>query len=182
MHSLKVRQRHRIYTINTVTHGLNQGLAVGQSLTWSSVMHTHSPRGHVLPQAPQCRIDLLTSVQAPLHSSCPSGHLHTPPSHTCERLQRLPHVPQLLVSLCTATQAPQSVRPWLQMHRPATQACFARQTLLQLPQLALLVRMSTQRPAQKVWLAGLGHWQAPAVHCWEKGHTCNSNITNKLLV
>jgi hypothetical protein len=29
--------------------------------------------------------------------------------------------------------------------------------LLQVPQLALFVKMSTQRPAQKVWLAGLGH-------------------------
>lgn len=86
----------------------------------------------------------------------------------------LPHLPQLLESLLTATHEPQSVSPWLQVHEPATQACLARQTLLQVPQLALLVRMSTQRPAQKVWLEGLGHWQAPLLHCWEKGHTCDS--------
>lgn len=118
-----------------------------------------------MPHAPQCRMDFATSVQAPLHSSWPSGHLQAPPSHTCERLQRLPHLPQLLGSLLTATHVPQSVRPWLQTHVPAMQACLALQMLLQLPQLALLLSMSTQRPAQKVWLAGLGHWQAPLLHC-----------------
>jgi hypothetical protein len=37
--------------------------------------------------------------------------------------------------------------------------------LPQVPQLALFCEISTQRPAQKVWLAGLGHWQAPLLHC-----------------
>lgn len=61
------------------------------------------PPGHVLPQAPQLLGSTFRSVQKPLQSVAPVGHLQLPEVHCVPPLQAMLHPPQLALSELSST-------------------------------------------------------------------------------
>jgi hypothetical protein len=69
---------------------------------------------HVTPHAPQLLV-VVSLTHVPLQSTWPVGHLHTPAWHVELPGHTFPQDPQLLLSVCSLTQAlPQTEKPALQ--------------------------------------------------------------------
>jgi hypothetical protein len=119
---------------------------------------------HAIPHPPQCASDVCVLVSQPLlalPSQLPKPALqlaipHAPIAHAPVALagaHAVPHIPQLLVSVCRSTQviiapAPQMVLGATQSTRqaPATQNCPAGQTVPHAPQLFASVCVLTSQP------------------------------------
>ena len=68
---------------------------------------THcSPAAQAWPQAPQWRVSLVVSTQAPLHSVWPEGQTHWPLAHVDPAGHVTPHAPQWRLSEPVLTQVP----------------------------------------------------------------------------
>jgi hypothetical protein len=87
---------------------------------------------HVTPQAPQLLV-VVSLMHAPPQSICPAGHWHTPDTQLEPLGQTFPQLPQLLLSVCSLTQAPpQAVKLVLHanVHEPPTHAGVAFATFV----------------------------------------------------
>jgi hypothetical protein len=114
------------------------------------------------PVAPQNWLSVAGSMHLLPHSTCPGWHetWHWPPLQTCPWPQTVPHLPQLVLSVCVLVQnAPASVVhvvswPQENAHVPPAQTCPVAHCLPQSPQLAGSVDVLMQEPLH-VLLGGL---------------------------
>ena len=121
---------------------------------------THAPAAHawvpvhVLPQSPQLRASLVTSVQRPAHIFALEGHAHAPATHASPP-QSLPQPPQLRASLLKSTQRPPHVLPVAHVHLPDAQVPAVPHDPPHEPQFAASFERSLQLPLQ--FTSPVGH-------------------------
>jgi hypothetical protein len=114
-----------------------------------------APVGHAVPQAPQflALVERLTQVEIVIPRGLIAVHrvrfdaqpaTHIPPVHVVPGAQRMPHAPQLALSLCVSAQvAPHCESPAAHVHAPLTQLAPVGHCVAQAPQLSGSVVVST---------------------------------------
>jgi hypothetical protein len=119
-----------------------------------------APVGQAVPQPPQFLAFVERSVHVeiiiplgpmPVHSVKLAAQpaTHAPPEHVVPGAQRLPHDPQLSLSLCVSAQAePHCERPAPQVHAPLAQLAPTGHCVAQAPQLSGSLVVSTHAPPQ----------------------------------
>jgi hypothetical protein len=61
--------------------------------------------GHAVHEVIPQLLTLVFETHIPEHRCRPIGHWHAPATHVCPPMQRRPHIPQLLLSVCVSTHA-----------------------------------------------------------------------------
>ena len=126
-----------------------------------------SPKGHTFPQDPQLRAFVSVFTQALPQRVWPAAQpvVHAPDTHCCVCVQRVPHAPQCVGSVCKFTHCPlQLVVPPPHWHCPATQFSPVGQAVPQAPQANGSVCRFTQLLVQLVSPAAQVALQTPREH------------------
>jgi hypothetical protein len=169
-----------------------------------SPLHATSPGGHVIPHtppahvcplphcvpaeplpptphppvAPQNWLSDVGSTHLPLQSTCPGWQetWHCPLEQTCPWPQALPHLPQLVLSVCVFVQkAPASVVhvvswPHENAHVPLAQTCPVAHVFPQSPQLAGSVDGLMHEPPHVLLGALQKSEHCPELQTWPGWH------------